>query len=107
MIKLVDMLVRTGEYSHSEFVERWQGDHADLAKELPGLQGYKTSVPADPAEADYDGVLELYFEDSKAMNEAFASETGEEVMADAAEFVDMGAGPRMVVEETVHIEVDD
>lgn len=107
MMKLVDFLVRTDEYSHSEFVERWQGDHSELAKDLRGLQGYKTSVPDDPEEADYDGVLELYFEDEAAMGEAFGSDIGEEVMADAAEFVDMGAGPRMVVEETVHVEVDD
>ena len=104
MIKQVEFLVRRDEYSHEEFVERWQGDHAEIAKELPGLKGYSTSVPVNPEDVEYDGVLELTFESVEAMNEAWASEVGEEVMADAAEFVEVGAGPRMIVEETVHLE---
>jgi len=104
MIKMVDLLVRRDEYSHEAFVERWQGEHADLAKDLPGLRRYETSVPADPERADFDGVLELYFEDVDALNAAFASEVGEAVQADAAEFVDVGAGPRLIVEETVQLD---
>ncbi|MFC4541292.1 EthD family reductase [Halosolutus amylolyticus] len=103
MIQLVECLVRRDEYSHKEFVDRWQGEHADLARELPGLVRYSTSVPTDPDRAEYDGVLELTFESEAAMAEAFDSDVGREVQADAAEFVDLGAGPRMVVEETVHV----
>ncbi|PSP29298.1 EthD family reductase [Halobacteriales archaeon QH_2_65_14] len=104
MVKLVEMLHRAEGYSHDEFVERWQGEHAEIAKELPGLQYYSTSVPTDPEKADYDGVLELGFEDMAALGAAFESEAGQELQADAEEFVDVGAGPRMLVEETVHVE---
>ena len=104
MVKLVEFLHRKEGYSHEEFVERWQGDHADIAKELPGLQYYSTSVPTDPEKAEYDGVLELGFEDMAALGAAFESEVGEELQADAAEFVDVGTGPRMIVEETVHVD---
>ncbi|AFZ72475.1 EthD family reductase [Natronobacterium gregoryi] len=104
MLKLVELLVRKDEYSHEEFVERWQADHAEIARELPGLKRYSTSVPADPEAVEYDGVLELVFEDEDALNEAFASEDGQKVQADAAEFVDIGAGPRLIVEETVHVD---
>lgn len=107
MITLVEFLVRDDEYSHEEFVERWQGDHAELARELPGLKRYSTSVPTDPDDAEYDGVLELAFEDGRAMNEAFESDVGQEVMDDAAEFTVPGEGPRMVVEETVHVDADE
>ncbi|MXV62738.1 EthD family reductase [Natronorubrum sp. JWXQ-INN-674] len=103
MTKLVELLVRNDEYSHAEFVERWQGEHADIARELPGLKRYSTSVPANPDEAEYDGVLELVFESGQALNEAFESEVGQEVQADAAEFLELGAGPRIVVDETVHV----
>lgn len=107
MIKLVEFLVGTDEYGHEEFVDRWRGEHADLARDLPGLKRYSTSVPTDPDAAAYDGVLELTFESEAAMNEAFESEVGRKVMADAAEFIDVGAGPRMIVEETVHVAGDD
>ena len=104
MVKLVEFLVRKDGYSHEEFVERWQGEHADIAAELPGLIRYSTSVPTDPENAPYDGVLELVFEDMADLGAAFESDIGQEVQADAAEFTDTGAGPRMITEETVHVE---
>lgn len=107
MPKIVDLLVRKDGYTHEEFAERWQGEHADLAKDLPGLERYVTSVPTDPSEAEYDGVLELYFEDMATLGEAFNSDLAAEVQADAAEFIDLDAGPRLIVEETVQLDERD
>jgi len=39
-----------------------------------------------------------------SLGAAFESEVGQELQADAEEFVDVGAGPRMIVEETIHID---
>ncbi|RZH67805.1 EthD family reductase [Natrinema altunense] len=103
MITVVDVLIRADGYTHEEFVDRWRGEHVAIAAQLPGLKRYSTSVPTEPDEAEYDGVLNLSFESVEAMNEAFASEVGTDVMDDAAEFIDVGAGPRMVVEETIHV----
>lgn len=104
MIKMVDFLVRTDEYTHEEFAERWQGEHAEIARDLPGLQKYTTAVPTNPDAVEYDGVLELYFHDVAALNAAFDTEIGQEVQADAAGFVDTEAGPTLVVEETVQLD---
>jgi len=104
MPKIVDLLVRKDGYSHEEFAERWQGDHADIAKDLPGLKRYVTSVPTKPEDADFDGVLELHFEDMASLAEAFDSDIAAEVQADAAEFIDLEAGPRLIVEETVQLD---
>lgn len=104
MIKFVNLLVREEGRSHEAFVDRWTGDHAGLAKELPGLVKYATSVPTDPDRSTYDGIVELYFEDSAALGEAFDSEVGQEVQADAAEFVDMDRSETMIVEETVQLD---
>ena len=104
MPKIVDLLVRRDEYTHEEFAERWQGDHADIAKDLPGLKRYVTSVPTRPEDAEYDGVLELYFEDMASLGEAFDSDIAAEVQSDAAEFIDLEAGPRLIVEETVQLD---
>jgi len=87
MVKLVQFMVRDEGYDHEEFVERWQGEHAGMAAELPGLQYDSTGVPTDPEKAAYDGGLELGFEDT-----------------DATAFVDMDATERMIVEETVHVD---
>ncbi|WP_306057522.1 EthD family reductase [Natronococcus wangiae] len=104
MTKLVQVLVRRDEYSHEAFVDWWRGDHAELASELPGLKRYSTSVPTNPDYVDYDGVLALTFESAAALDEAFESEIGQEVQADAADYVDFDAGSRMIVEETVHVD---
>ncbi|ELZ72540.1 EthD family reductase [Haloferax volcanii] len=98
------MLVRDDDYTHEEFVERWRGNHADLARELPGLVKYATSVPTDPERSEYDGIVELYFEDMAALKAAFDSEVGQRVNADAAAFTDMERGPTLYVEETVHLD---
>ena len=104
MIKMVDLVVRKEGTSHEEFVDRWLGEHSDLAKELPGLKKYATTVAADPERAGYDGIVELYFEDSAALKDALKSEVGQEVMADAAEFIDMDEGPTVVGEEIVQLD---
>jgi uncharacterized protein (TIGR02118 family) len=104
MIKMVQFLVREDGMSHEEFVDWWQGDHAELASDLPGLERYSTAVPTNPDAVDYDGVLELAFESATALDEAFESDVGQEVQTDAAGYVDFGAGERMVVEETVHVD---
>ncbi|MFC4549157.1 MULTISPECIES: EthD family reductase [Halorussus] len=103
-VKLVDLLVRKDDWTHEEFVEYWQGDHAELAEQLPGLRKYVTSVPKDPEKAGYDGMLELYFDDTAAIGEAFESEIGREVQADAAKFVNMDEGPTLIVEESVQLD---
>lgn len=101
---MVDFLVRKDGYSHEEFVKRWQEEHAAIAKDLPGLRRYTTSVPTNPSAVEYDGVLELYFDDTAALNEAFESEVGQEVQSDAAEFIDLEAGPTLVVDEMIQFD---
>ncbi|KTG26954.1 EthD domain-containing protein [Haloferax profundi] len=104
MIKLVNLVVRKPDYSHEEFVERWTGSHAELAKDLPGLVKYATSLPTSPERSEYDGIVELYFEDMDALKAAFSSEIGERVNADAAEFIDMEQGPTLYVDETTQLD---
>lgn len=104
VIKLVEFLVRKPELTHEAFAEYWLETHSPLAADLPGVKRYVTSLPTNPEKSDYDGVLELYFEDMDALSEAFDSDIGETVMADADEFLEVGAGPRMIVEETVQVD---
>lgn len=104
MMKMVNLLVRKDDLSHEAFVERWEGPHAELARQLPGLRKYATSVPTDPERSEYDGVVELYFDDMSALKAAFDSEIGQQVMADAAEFIDQEQGPMLYLEETIQLD---
>lgn len=104
MIKLVEFLVRDEELTHAEFADYWLHDHSPIAEEMPGVKRYVTSLPADPEQSEYDGVLELYFEDMAALSAAFDSEAGQRTMADAEAFLQVGAGPRMIVDETVQLD---
>ncbi|WP_435332724.1 EthD family reductase [Haloarchaeobius sp. TZWWS8] len=106
MIKLVNLLVRRDGMSHEEFQEYWYEEHVPLAKDLPKARKYVTSVPVDPTRAEYDGMVELYFDSMGDLKEAFDSEVGEEVMADLQNFADPDAGPTMYVEETVQHDED-
>lgn len=104
MIKMVQLLVRDEELSHEGFTERWTGEHAEIAKQLPHLEKYATSVPRDAEKAGYDGIVELYFDSTESLAAAFESPEGERLQADAAEFIDMEASPSLVVEETIQLD---
>lgn len=104
MIKMVQLLLRADEISHEEFKTRWRGEHAAIAKQLPHLEKYVTSVPRDPEKAGYDGIVELYFESTEDLAAAFESPEGERVQADAREFIDLEASPSLVVSETIQFD---
>lgn len=104
MITFVNLLVRREELSHEEFVDRWRGDHVELARALPGLEAYETSVPTDPSRSTYDGIVRLTFPDHETMSAAFDSAEGEAVQADAASFADMDRSEVLIVDTESHLE---
>ena len=103
MVTFVNLLVRSDDFDHEAFLERWQGDHIELAKRLPGLERYATSVPTSPEYASYDGIVQLEFPDHETLSDAFDSEIGQEVQEDAATFIDMDESETLIVDETVHL----
>lgn len=103
--KMVIFATRKDDWTHEECIEYMESEHAPLARELPGLVRYTSSVPFDPDAAGVDYVAQLYFEDPGTMDEAFDSEVGEEVQADAAHFLDTDQLEMVAVgEETVHVD---
>lgn len=102
MVKMVILLRRKDGWSHDEFVDYWADEHAPLVEDLPGVRKYATSTPTAPEKSDYDGVAELYFDSMADLSEAFDSEAGERLQADAAEFSEMAE--TLYVEETVRLD---
>ncbi len=79
MYKMIAMLRRKPGISREEFARYWIDIHAPLVKDcLPGLQKYVLNIATpfpDGREPDYDGVVELGFEDQAAMTAAMTSPT--------------------------------
>jgi uncharacterized protein (TIGR02118 family) len=79
-----------------EFSTYWRTVHGPLVAELPGVlryvQNHIVSVSARQAfpSEDYavDGVVEFWFESEEAMNDAFASRQGQELLKDAENFIE-------------------
>jgi uncharacterized protein (TIGR02118 family) len=111
MYKHVALLVRKDGLAHDEFVEYWREQHSPLAKDIEGVVRYQTVYPADPENAEFDGVAELYFETLEDLHDALGSsgsrdyDPTKEVAAKAREDVDnflaIEERPRFIGEEKV------
>jgi len=90
-------LKRRADMSRGDFFDWWLNDHRLLGEKIPGLRRYTISLVADDTDADFDGVGELWFDDTAAAQAGFASPEGRKTRADgdahasrreAAEFVE-------------------
>lgn len=90
---------RKEELTHEECIEYLEREHVPLVERLPGLHRLTTSIPLDPDEMGYDEMAELWFETSEDLETATRSETWQQIVEDAENFVDL--------ENTVMITVAD
>ncbi|WP_049972149.1 EthD domain-containing protein [Haladaptatus cibarius] len=107
-------LVRQEGMSHEEFVEYWQTNHTEIAREIDGVVKYDTVLPVTPEESEFDGIAELYFEDLDALHDALGSEgsrdydpdkgKAKEAREDVNNFLALEDRPRFIGKETVQKE---
>jgi uncharacterized protein (TIGR02118 family) len=92
MVKLVVLLARREGMSREAFELHARYYHLLPITQLPGLRRLLVNRvlpdPSDPAPA-YDAVAELWFDDYATVSTAFASPTGEALLADAPAFLDL------------------
>lgn len=88
MFKLIILLKKKTSISNEEFVKYWLETHAPLAKKMPGLRKYVVNVVRRPPnrEPEFNGVVELWFEDVDGMKKAFASPEGQTTQTDTENF---------------------
>ena len=109
MIKRISFLTRKDGITHEEFVRHWFDVHGPLARGIPGLRKYVQShIVGEASRADIagsdiaiDGIAELWYDDSEAMEHAIQSDQAKRLFADGAEFI--SAIKTYVVEEKVII----
>ena len=74
MIRRVSFIRRKAELTPQEFFSHWTGRHAEIVRQLPGLRGLRFSRVdrCVPAEAQWDGVGETWFDSIVDADRAFA-----------------------------------
>jgi uncharacterized protein (TIGR02118 family) len=61
------LLPRRADMSHEQFRTYWLEEHLPLVRAVPGLVEYRTTLPTEPAHAEFDGIAELCFADEDAL----------------------------------------
>ena len=104
MIKFVLILARKPGTTREWFRSYLSHVHAPLAESLPGLVRYvHNQVAGDPARRDpnWDALVELWWESSEVMQEAWRSPQGRAATADLSHFADLAHTTWAIVEEEV------
>lgn len=88
MFKLIVLLKKKDNITEEEFTRHWLNTHVPLAKMMPGVRRYVVNLVKKPPnrEADFNGVVELWFDDVESMKKAFASPMGKITQQDSYKF---------------------
>jgi uncharacterized protein (TIGR02118 family) len=88
MFKLIILLKKKANMTTADFTRYWLETHTPMAKKMPGLRTYSVNVVRPPPnrEPDFDGVVEMSFDDIESMKKAFASPEGQATQKDSEQF---------------------
>jgi uncharacterized protein (TIGR02118 family) len=88
VFKLIILLKKKTDFTDKQFVTYWLETHARLAKKMPGLRRYVVNVVVPPPnrDPDYNGVVELWFDNVDDMKKAFSSPEGQATQKDTDTF---------------------
>lgn len=105
MIKLVYCITKKPELSDEEFFRYWKEVHAPIGSRIPGvrkfIQSKRLTVPGDAHAPDFDGMVELWFDDLPALLEARQSPEWKASTEDEANFINHEKVAYFVTEEQV------
>jgi uncharacterized protein (TIGR02118 family) len=104
MIKLVYCITKKQGMTDEEFFHYWEKVHGPIGARIPGVrkmvQSHRINIPGDRS-ADYDGMVELWFDDMAALLAARATPEWQASSADEAHFIDHNKVAYFVSEEHV------
>jgi uncharacterized protein (TIGR02118 family) len=104
VVKFVVVLYRRTDLPMDRFQEILRGEHAAMAEQLPGLRRYvQNHVTPDPTRKHpgWEAVVELYWDDLRSMEAAWASPEGRRSTDHLAEFADLSRSTWSIVREEV------
>jgi uncharacterized protein (TIGR02118 family) len=91
------LLNKHEDWSMERFRTYWREQHSKLASQLPGLLGYHQNHVIDSVQRgitykrgpeSVDGISQLWFDDSKKMDDAFSQALGKKLIDDENYFID-------------------
>ena len=105
MIKLVYCITKKGSLTDQEFFDYWENIHGPIGTRIPRLrklvQSHRLTIPGDKHRPDYDGMVELWFDDLEALTAARESPEWKASTEDEANFIDHNEVAYFVSEEHV------
>lgn len=103
MIKLIYCFRKRPDLSDQAFDRYWRDVHGPIGARIPGVrrmvQSRTIPVPDDARGADFDGIVELWFDDVNALLAARASEEWRRSGLDEEHFLDVHSARYAVTEE--------
>lgn len=106
MVKFMVVLYRRPDLTPEQFRRHLIKIHAPLAEKLPGLKRYRQNYVADDPKRKrpgWDAIIELYWDDWKTMEAAWASPEGGASDADLPAFADLNRTTWSAVEEITFV----
>lgn len=91
------LLNKHEDWSMERFRTYWREQHSKVASQLPGLLGYHQNHVIDSVQRginykrgpeSVDGISQLWFDDSKKMDDAFSQALGKKLVDDENYFID-------------------
>jgi uncharacterized protein (TIGR02118 family) len=108
MVKLVYCITKKANLTDDEFFRYWEHVHGPIGARIPGVrrmvQSHRVTVPGDKYRPDYDGMVELWFDDLEALLAARQSAEWQAASDDEAEFIDHTRIAYFVTDEHVIVE---
>jgi len=109
MVKALSFFKRRAGMPVEEFQAYWRGRHPDVVTKLPGLRRYVQSHTRPAAyrssEPAYDGIAEVWFQNTAAMHALRGTRELEAVQADEARFIDRSTMGLLITDD--HVLKDD
>lgn len=88
MLKIVALVEKRADMAWDDFLEYWDEEHVEVISKVPNLERYTIAPAIKPEDAPYDGIAELYFESTEAIQEGFTEELDREIREDEEVFLD-------------------
>lgn len=105
MVKALTFIARKPGMSVEAFQEHWRTRHAEIVVKLPGIRRYVQSHALlsgyRKGELAYDGIAEIWFDDTGAMRALRERAEYAAVQADEARFIDRARMGMIITEEHV------